>query len=102
MKDNSRDEVRFPLLEQMSRDVGMPIKPAYKTSDLARLFDVKPRTIQQWVRDDRIRSVRDLPGHNRFLPHDVEEFLRGSERKRNGKGSHEGENDENQKNKNTR
>ena len=83
MRENEHDDKPFPLLQQLSRDAGVPMKPAYKTRDLARLFDVKPRTIQQWVREDRIRSVRDLPGHHRLLPQDIEEFLRDSQRNGN-------------------
>ena|SRR5215469_14911506 len=86
MKNDNQSNQRFPLLEQLLRDGGIPMKPAYKTRDLARLFDVKPRTIQEWIRDGRIKSVRDLPGHNRLLPQDIEEFLRDSHCKNDDTG----------------
>jgi hypothetical protein len=49
----------------------------YKTRDVAALFGVRPRAISDWVADGRLRA-RDLPGRNRFLPQDIEQFLAAS------------------------
>ena len=65
---------RFPLLEQLSRQRGLPLLPMYKTRDVAALFGVKPRAISDRIADGRLQA-RDLPGRYRFLPRDIEDLL---------------------------
>ena len=76
----------LPLLERLSRQRGMPILGVYRGRDTARLFDCGLRAIQDVCRDGRLTS-RDLPGHGRFLPEDLEAFLRDSVRQPSGRRS---------------
>jgi hypothetical protein len=64
----------YPLLESLLKIKGLSLKAIYKMRDAAKLFDVSTRTLQDWVRDDKLRA-RDLPGRGRFLPSDLETFL---------------------------
>jgi hypothetical protein len=66
---------QFPLLETMLRSLGRTLQPTYTCRDLACLFGVTTRTIQSKVADGTIPS-RKLIGGARFLPIDIEEYLR--------------------------
>ena len=50
----------YPLLESVLRQKGLAPQGIYKCRDAARVFDASERTIQQWVRDGKLRC-RDLP-----------------------------------------
>ncbi len=71
------DEPRYPLLEGLLRIKGSALQPTYTNADVASLFSVSVRTIQSQVADGRLPSRR-LLGRARFLPVDLEEFLRES------------------------
>jgi excisionase family DNA binding protein len=70
---------KYPLLESLLAAKGLPDKGLWTVRDVAAVFEVHPRTIQQWVKDGKLKS-RDLPGRARFLSEDLEDFLRNSKR----------------------
>ena len=76
---NDSEAPRFPLLEEMLRIKRMPLKAGFTNGDLARLFGVSGRAICARVQSGQLTS-RNLPGRAKFLPSDVEEFLRNSKR----------------------
>ena len=49
----------------------------YTNSDVAQIFDVCVRAIQNWISAGRL-TPRDLPGRWRFFPQDLEDFLSAS------------------------
>ena len=65
----------YPLFETMLRSLGRTLQPTYTCQDVACLFGVTARTIQSNVADGTIPS-RKLIGGARFLPIDIEEYLR--------------------------
>jgi excisionase family DNA binding protein len=71
------NQMMYPLFEAMLRSMGLTLKPTYTCQDLASLFGVTARTVQSKVADGTIPSRR-LLGGARFLPADVEEYLRKS------------------------
>jgi len=67
MNKNSESQPgRYPLLESLLRQKGRALQGIYKYKDTAEIFDASVRTIQQFVRDGKLRG-RDLPGRGRFL-----------------------------------
>jgi transposase len=76
---------RYPLLEALLAEKGLRLKGTYTNRDVAKIFGVSVRAIQDRVRRGDLRP-RDLPGHARYLSVDLEDFLRNSSR-----GSTEGE-----------
>jgi hypothetical protein len=68
---------KYPLLEEILSIQNLVLKPTYTTRDVAVIFNVTPRAIQQRVESGNL-SARDLPGRARFLSIDLEEFLRNS------------------------
>jgi NADPH-dependent curcumin reductase CurA len=88
MSKNSEDQPGlYPLLEALLKEKGLALKGIYKYKDAAEIFGASVRTIQQWVRDGKLRC-RDLPARGRFLSEDLEAFLRNSDR-----GKNDGHND---------
>lgn len=71
---------RYPLLESLLRQKGLSLKGIYKYQDAAQIFGASVRTIQQFVRDDKLRC-RDLPARGRFLSEDLEAFLQDCRRR---------------------
>ncbi len=65
---------QFPLLGLVLKSRNLPFQAILTIPDVARIFEVSVRTIQDWVRDGKL-SPRDLPGRGRFLPCDIEELL---------------------------
>jgi len=51
----------------------------YTIRDVAKLFGVSMRSIQSRVASGQL-ATRDLPGRAKFLPCDLEEYLRQSKR----------------------
>lgn len=80
MTKQSVQHVCYPLLESLLVQRGLQLKGIYRISDVAKMFGVANRTIQEWVRDMKL-CVRDLPGRGRFLSEDLEDFLEKSVRK---------------------
>ncbi len=68
---------RYPLLETMLAHKNVPLKPVWTLGDVAGLFDVTKRAIQQRVARGQLKA-RDLPGRAKFLSCDLEAFLVGS------------------------
>jgi hypothetical protein len=72
--------VQYPLLVALLIQKGLPMKGIWTLGDVAEIFDVSKRTIQDWIRDGKL-IPRDLPGRGRFLSEDLESFLQNSRRK---------------------
>lgn len=68
---------KYPLLEPILTLTGMPLQPMYTNRDVAKIFKVCVRAIQNWISAGRL-TPRDLPGYWRFLPQDLEQFLADS------------------------
>ena len=68
---------RFPLLEALLREKGLSLKGIYTNHDVADIFGVATRTIQERIRNGYL-TARMLPGRGRFLSQDLEEFLQNS------------------------
>ncbi len=49
----------------------------YTNRDLAKVFQVSVRAIQNWITAGRL-FPRDLPGRWKFFPQDLEDFLNNS------------------------
>lgn len=67
----------FSLLETLLREKGLSLKGTYTNRDVAEIFDVAVRTIQEWCRNGDLKP-RKLPGRAKFLSGDLEEFLQNS------------------------
>jgi hypothetical protein len=67
----------FPLLEALLREKGLSLKGTYTNRDVADMFGVATRTIQEWCRNGDLKP-RKLPGRARFLSGDLEAFLQNS------------------------
>ncbi len=63
--------VPYPLLESLLRQKGLSLKGIYTVPDVAMIFDVSKRTIQDWGKQGKLIE-RDLPGRGRFLSEDLE------------------------------
>lgn len=72
-------ETKYPLLEELLASRGLSLKGTYTNRDVAAMFGVTVRSIQERIVSGRLQS-RDLPGRGRFLSCDLEEFLRNSRR----------------------
>ena len=60
---------------------GHPVQPddaMFTAVEVARLFNVHPRTVTRWVRDGKLSSVRTPAGHRRFLRSEVLALADGS------------------------
>ena len=77
MVSQDNESRRYPLLEALLEQRGLKLKGLYTIRDAATIFNVSRRTIQEWVRDEKL-TVRDLPGRFRFLSEDLERFLEKS------------------------
>ncbi|HKO17904.1 MAG TPA: helix-turn-helix domain-containing protein [Acidobacteriaceae bacterium] len=76
----SEPQPKYALLEEVLALRQMKLQPMYTIRDVAALFGVTVRAIQSRVASGQLPS-RDLPGRAKFLPVDVEQFLRNSERR---------------------
>ena len=74
MVSPNADSRRYPLLESLLEQKGLRLQGIYTLRDAAKIFGVSRRTIQEWVRDEKL-IVRDLPGRSRFLSEDLQQFL---------------------------
>ena len=70
---------KYPLLEEMLALSSMALQPTYTIRHAAQLFGVTVRSIQKRVASGELPS-RDLPGRAKFLPLDLEQFLRESKK----------------------
>ena len=71
---------KYPLLENLLAHRGLPLQGTYTVADVARLFGVSTRTIQERVTRQDL-NARNLPGRARFLSIDLEDFLKTSSRR---------------------
>lgn len=76
---NDSSQKKYPLLDGILTIRGLALQPMYTTRDVATLFKVCVRAIQNWISTGRLKS-RDLPGRWRFLPEDLEDFIRTSKK----------------------
>jgi hypothetical protein len=74
---SSSEDPKYPLLHAILAGQELPLKPMYTNRDVAKIFKVCVRAIQNWISAGRL-IPRDLPGRWKFLPQDLEEFLRAS------------------------
>jgi len=80
MAEQQPTPARYPLLESLLAQKGMSLKGTYTNRNVAGIFDVSVRTIQDWVRKGDL-IARNLPGRGKFLSEDLESFLRNSVRR---------------------
>ena len=66
-----------PLLKRLLLEKGLPLKGIYTNQDVARIFAVSVRTVQDWERAGKLRA-RQLPGRGRCLSGDLELCLKQS------------------------
>ena len=71
---------KYPLLEEILALKDLRLQPTYTIRNIAVIFGVSPRAIQNRVASGQLNS-RDLPGRARFLNQDVEAFLVASYKK---------------------
>lgn len=69
----------YTLLRSLLRDRGLTYKAFYTTADVARIFGVSQRAILYLIASGKL-PARDLPGRARFLPQDLEDYLRNSKK----------------------
>jgi hypothetical protein len=74
------ETTKYPLLGEILSIKNLPLQPTYTIRDIAKLFSVSVRAIQNRVASGQL-SVRDLPGRARFLSEDLEVFLVTSKKK---------------------
>jgi Helix-turn-helix domain len=74
---NVSETNKYPMLEAILAIQDMPLKPMYSNRDVAGIFKVCVRAIQNWISVGRL-VPRDLPGRWKFFPQDLEDFLRQS------------------------
>lgn len=71
---------KYPLLEEILAIKGLPLQPTYSIRNIAIIFDVTPRAIQNRVASGQL-IARDLHGRARFLNQDIETFIEASQKK---------------------
>jgi len=79
MENQGTPPPKYPLLEEMLALRQMALRPTFTIRDVAKLFGVTVRAVQSRVASGQLAS-RDLPGRAKFLPVDLEDFLRESKR----------------------
>lgn len=48
-----------------------------RTSEVARLLHVSPKTVSRWAKEGRLPHLSTLGGHRRFPASEVEKLLKG-------------------------
>ncbi len=71
------EAAQYPMLEAILEIQQLPLQPMYTNRDVAKIFKVCVRAIQNWISAGRL-NPRDLPGRWKFFPQDLEDFLRNS------------------------
>lgn len=77
------DRTKYQLLEEILALKGVSIQPMYSVRDIANLFNVSVRAIQNRVTSGQLKP-RNLPGRAKFLTSDLEDFLIASRRASGG------------------
>jgi hypothetical protein len=70
------DQPAYPLLEALLHIKGLTLQATYTNADVALMFDISTRSIQNRAADGTLHS-RKLFGRTLFLPIDLERFLSG-------------------------
>jgi len=78
--DNT-ETAKYPMLEAILTIQGLSLQPMYTNRDVAKIFKVCVRAIQNWITAGHL-TPRNLPGRWKFFPQDLEQFLEGSPRGR--------------------
>ncbi len=65
---------KYPLLQEILELKNLPLKAMYSTRDLARVFKVSTRSLQNRIASGKL-TPREFPGRAKFLAQDIEEFL---------------------------
>jgi len=68
------DSDQYKTLREWAAFHNLPLKPAYTVTEVARMFDVSKRTVQQWVADGLIET-RNVPGRSKIFASHLEEIL---------------------------
>jgi hypothetical protein len=76
---------KYPLLQEILDLKNLQLQATFSITDVATIFGVSVRAIQNRVANGQL-PARDLPGHARFLPQDLEGFLLGSKKGRRARG----------------
>ena len=76
----SSPTTKYPLLQEILVIKSLGLQATYTVRDVALIFGVSTRAIQQRVADGQIPS-RDLPGRARFLSEDLEAYLSASKKR---------------------
>ena len=76
---NPSETGKYPLLEAILIIQNMPLQPMYSVRDMAGIFKVCVRAIQNWISTGKL-IPRSLPGRWKFLPQDIEDFLLASKK----------------------
>jgi hypothetical protein len=79
--DNSVEVIKYPMLQSILAIQELPLQPMYTNRDVAKIFKVCVRAIQNWITAGRL-TPRNLPGRWKFFPQDLEEFLKKSNKGR--------------------
>ena len=74
---NNSEKNSYRLLEEILRVKGLSLQATYTIRDIANIFVVSIRAIQNRVASGQLIS-RNLPGRAKFLPQDIEDFLKAS------------------------
>ena len=77
MSDQEPTFAKYPLLKALLDEKRFSPRGTYTNRDVAKIFSVSVRTIQDWSRNGDLKPRR-LPGRSRFLSADLEEFLQNS------------------------
>lgn len=75
------DTVKYPMLEAILAIQDLPLQPMYTNRDVAKIFKVCIRAIQNWITAGHL-APRALPGRWKFFPQDLEDFLNKSQKER--------------------
>lgn len=76
---SNSETTKYPLLEAILSIQKMPLEPMYSNRDVAKIFAVCVRAIQNWIASGKL-IPRSLPGRWRFFPQDLEDFLSASQK----------------------
>ncbi len=76
---DNQEAAQYPMLEAILDIQKLPLQPMYTNRDVAKIFKVCVRAIQNWITAGQL-TPRSLPGRWKFFPQDLEDFLRNSQK----------------------
>jgi Helix-turn-helix domain len=79
MAASNLETTKFPMLAEILAIKNLPLQPMYTTKNIAEIFSVSARAIQNWISSGQL-IPRNLPGRWKFLTQDVEAFLQASQK----------------------